>query len=168
MLLPVIMCLYGCPYSSPYKLDDEPTITTDDAILGHWETVITTDKGNQQPVKMMIGKKSEMEYAISFTGYLNDSKFSGYIKEDSIAGTAFISMINDLSFLNITINNQNFIARLIYEDNKLSLLPLAERFTAKYIRANAELRTVVEFHFKTRLYPVYDDASSLKAMVRVN
>lgn len=159
--------LYGCPYSSPYKLDAEPSVTTDDAILGNWETVITAEHSNEQQVKMSIGKKSEMEYSVSFTGYLNDSKYPGFMKEDSVSGTAFISMVNELPFLNISINGQNFIARMIYENNKLTLLPLAEKFTAKYVKTSAELRTVVEFHFKTRLKPEYDEASSLKEMVRV-
>lgn len=167
MSLPVMIMLYGCPYSSPYKLDAEPQMVTDDAILGNWETVINTEYSKEQQVKMSIGKKSEMEYSITFTGYLNDTKNPGYMKEDSVKGTAFISMVNDLPFLNISINGQTFIARMIYENNKLTLLPLAEKFTAKYVKTNAELRTVVEFHFKTRLQPVYDEASSLKEMVRV-
>ena len=167
-LAPIILILYGCPFSSPYKLDEEPGIYTEEILLGKWATMITTKDGTRQPVKMILGKKNDTEYSIDFTGYLSDLKPYRVIAYDSIKGTAFMSTVANRQFLNIEIKGQTYIAEVIYRNDKLSLLPLAEKFTAKYIKSNAELRLAVEVNIKTRVSPVYDETFCLWDMVRVN
>jgi hypothetical protein len=168
IILPCIFILYACPFSSTYKLDKEGSIYTESTLLGNWATMITTKKGKQLPVKMILSKKNDTEYSIAFTGYINDLLPYHVITNDTIKGTAFMSTIVGRKFMNVCIKEQTYIAEVILKDNKLSLLPLAEKFTAKYVLSNEELRLAVEIHVKTRISPVYDEQFCLKDMVRVN
>ena len=56
-LLPLLICLYGCPFSSPYKLDADPAEYADDQLVGNWATMVTTASGKEGPVKMSVRKK---------------------------------------------------------------------------------------------------------------
>ena len=76
-----------------------------------------------------------------------------HITSDSLTGTAFMSTVGGRQFLNIKINARVYIAELKFKDDKLSLLPLAEHFTAKMIFNSTDLRNSVEFHYKTRVHP---------------
>lgn len=166
-LLAVSLC--SCPYSSPYKLDDVPGIYVEDILLGKWATFVKksgTDR--EEPVKLILSKKNETEYNIAFTGYLDELRPFNIINADSVTGTAFMSTVGEIQFLNISIQSKIYIAELKYKNDKLSLLPLVEHFTAKMIANNAALRNSVEFHYKTRLRPMYDDDFCLKDMVKVN
>ncbi len=160
--------LLGCPYSSPYKLDKEPTIETDERLLGKWSASILTRNGKKESVTMLLNKKNEREYDICFTGYLRDLKPYRVITADTIKGSAYTSEVNNRQFLNIEVKGQTYISELIYKNNKLSILPLAEKFTAKYILSGEELRMAVEVHFKTRIWPVYDEPFCLKEMVKAD
>ena len=166
-LLTVLLC--SCPFSSPFKLDDNPSMYVEDAIIGKWATFVKkTGTEKEEPVKLILTKKNESEYNIAFTGYLDELRPYHITKGDSISGTAFMSAIGDRQFLNITIQSKVYIAELKFKDDKLSLLPLVEHFTSKMIFNNTALRNSVEFHCKTRLRPMYDDDFCLKEMVRVN
>ena len=166
-LLAISLC--SCPYSSPYKLDDAPGIYVEDILLGKWATFVKksgTDR--EEPVKLILSKKNETEYNIAFTGYLDELRPFNIINADSVTGTAFMSTVGETQFLNISIKSKIYIAELKYKNDKLSLLPLVEHFTAKMVSNNAALRNSVEFHYKTRLRPMYDDDFCLKDMVKVN
>jgi hypothetical protein len=162
-----MLLLSGCPYSSPYRLDNEPQLTIEKELLGKWAAMTETKRG-MQPVKLILSEKNNMEYDLAITGYIDDLRPYVAMPGDTIKGTAFTSMINNTTFLNIAISGQTYISKLTYLDNKLSILPLAEHFTAKYIKSGMQLRTAVEFHFNTRLKPIYDQSFCLKDMVRVN
>ena len=166
--IPLILILYACPFSSPYKLDKEPAIPVDEVLIGKWATMIPDKKGNSLPVKMILSKKNDTEYNIDFTGTFADLKMYNVVKEDSIKAVAFISNVADRQFLNIEIKGQTFIAAMVYYNDTLSLLPLLDGFTAKYIKSDSELRSAVEVHIKTRVYPRFDEQFCLREMVRVN
>ncbi len=166
--IPLIMILYACPFSSPYKLDKEPAIPVDEILIGKWATMISDKKGNLVPVKMIMSKKNDNEYHIDFTGNLYDLKMFNIVSDDSIKGSAFISNVIDRQFLNIDIKGQNYIAALVYYNDTLSLLPILDGFTAKYIKSDLDLRSAVEVHIKTRVYPRFDEQFCLREMVRVN
>ncbi len=169
LLFFLAISLCSCPYSSPYKLDDNPYINVDDLFLGKWATFINKEgAGKEEPIKLILSKKTETEYNIVLTGYLDELKSFDVMKSDSVKGTAFMSEIGDKQFLNITIKTRVYIAELKYKEDKLSLLPLVEHFTSKMIFNNTALRNSVAFHYKTRLHPMYDDSFCLKDMVRVN
>jgi len=166
-LLGVSLC--SCPYSSPFKLDDAPTIYVENDLLGKWAAFIKKEGvEKEEPVKLILTKKNETEYNIAFTGYLDELRPYNVIRSDSVTGTAFMSAIGNRQFLNITIKSKVYIAELKYKDDKLSLLPLVEHFTAKMILNNTALRNSVEFHYRTRVRPMYDEDFCLKDMVRVN
>jgi hypothetical protein len=164
--LSLLLC--SCPYSSPYLLDENPTIYVEDALLGNWALFFKKPGGKEVPIKMMLSKKSGTEYNIAFTGQMDELKPFKLVYRDSVTGTAFMSTVAGKQFLNITIKGTNYIAELKLKDDKLSLLPLAEHFTSKMVQNNSELRNCLEFHYKTRVHPIYDDDFCLYEMVRVN
>jgi hypothetical protein len=166
-ILSTLLC--SCPYSSQYLLDESPNIYVEDDLLGSWATFIKKPvSGKEEPVKLILSKKSETEYNIAFTGKLDELRPFKLVYKDSVSGTAFMSTVASRQFLNITIKGTNYIAELKYKDGSLSLLPLVEHFTGKMIQNNSELRNCVEFHYKTRVHAMYDDDFCLKDMVRVN
>lgn len=124
--------------------------------------------GKEVPIKMSLSKKTETEYNIAFTGQLDELKPFRVLYKDSVTGTAFMSTVAGKQFFNITIKGTNYIAELNMKDDKLSLLPLAEHFTSKMIQNNSELRNSLEFHYRTRVHPIYDEDFSLIEMIRVN
>ena len=163
----VMLC--ACPYSSVYKLDDEPTVYVDDALIGKWATFVMVPFGSRaEPVKMLLSRKSDFEYDIAFIGFQNELKPFRVLSGDSLKGSAFLSEVGGRRFLNINIKSQFYIAELKMKDDKLSLLPLAEHFTAKMIRNNLALRNSVDVHYKTRVHPMIDEDFSLVDMIRVN
>ena len=168
IFLAAILLLYACPFSSPYKLDKDALIPVDDVILGKWATRTMNKKGDMQPIKMMLTKKNDTEYNISFTGDLSDLKSYKIVTEDSIKGSAYMSIVADRPFLNVEIKGQTYISALIYKNDTLSLMPLKDGFTAKYIKSDEELRLAVKVHCKTRVFPMFDEQFCLIDMVRVN
>ncbi len=162
------LILYACPFSSPYKLDIDPSIPVDEALLGKWATIVPDKKGNAQPVKVILSKKNDTEYNIDFTGDLYDLKPYKVVTDDSIKGTAFMSIVANRQFLNIEIKGQTYITALIYRNDTLSLMPLADGFTAKYIKSDSQLRNALEVHVRNWEYPRFDEQFCLKDMVRVN
>lgn len=168
LILPFVICLYGCPYSSAYKLDSEPSLYADETLVGKWATMVNTYNGGEQPVKIIIDKLNDNEYGMAITGNLHFLAPYIKVKNDTIRCTAFMSIVADRKFLNIKTGSETFISQAICENNTLSLLPLAEKFTSKYIRSDRELRAAVEIHFRNRVKPVYDDEFCLWNLVRVN
>ncbi|HEX2683098.1 MAG TPA: hypothetical protein VHL77_04165, partial [Ferruginibacter sp.] len=165
--LTVSLC--SCPYSSAYNLDETPNIYVEEALIGSWSTFVKRPNSNrEEPLTMTLGKKTDTEYDISFTGYLDDLRRFKLVSSDSIRGTAFMSVIGGKQFLNININSRIYIAELRLESNKLSLLPLSDHFTNKMIFSSQALRTSVEVHYKTRVHPVLDDDFCLRDMVKRN
>lgn len=163
LLLPVVLC--SCPYSSPYSLDEQPGIYVEEALLGKW-TALVSRKGSsrQEVMHMYLGKKTDTEYDIAFSGDLNELR--RYVKSDSLKGTAFMSTVNDRQFLNIRINARIYIAELRFKNDRLSLLPLVEHFTSKMIFSSSALRNSVEVHYKTRVHPMLDEDFCLKDMIK--
>ena len=154
--LSVSLC--SCPYSSAYNLDDTPGIYVEDTLLGSWSTFVKRPGGKRaEPVTISFSKRTDTEYDIAITGYLNDLKPYMRITADSISGTAFMSTVNDRQFLNIRINSRIYIAELKFKDGTLSLFPLAEHFTSKMVLNSTALRNSVDFHYKTRVHPMVDD-----------
>ena len=161
--------LCSCPYSSAYNLDEEPGIYVEDALLGNWMAYIKNPGSNrEEPITLLLSKRTDTEYNIAFTGNLNDLRPFYFISNDSITGTAFMSTVVGKQFLNIKLNSRIYIAELRLKDDKLSLLPLAEHFTGKMIFNSEALRNSVDFHYKTRVHPILDDDFCLRDMVKVN
>lgn len=163
----IVLC--GCPYSSTHVLDETPGIYVEDALLGSWATFVKKPvSGKEEPVKLILSKKNDTEYNISFTGSLNELKPFRLIEKDSISGTTFMSTVGGKQFFNISIKDQIYIAEIIFKNGTLSVMPLSEHFTAKMIMTNADLRNSIFFHYKTRVLPLYDDEFCLRDMVKVN
>ena len=86
-LLSVLLC--SCPYSSPYLLDENPTIYVEDELIGNWATFVQKPaSGKQEIVKLILSKRSDTEYNIVFTGKLDELKPFKVLLRDSVNGTA--------------------------------------------------------------------------------
>lgn len=168
LLAPFVLGLCACPYSSSYKLDAEPGVMIDESFIGKWATFVANSSGNELPMKMIVDKKNDFEYNISFTGNIKDLKRYNVVKEDTVKASAFISEAASRRFLNVEIRGLYYIVEFIYKDDKVTLLPLSDHFTSRLVRNNNELKISLEQHYKTRLYPLYDDDFCLRQMMRVN
>jgi hypothetical protein len=165
--LSVSLC--SCPYSSAYYLDETSNIYVEDALLGKWVTFIKKSRSSrEEEIYLTLTKRTDTEYNISFTGSLDKLRPFKVLIADTLTGTAFMSTVGDHQFFNININSRIYIAELDLKADKLSLLPLAESFTAKMIFNSEALRKSVEVHYKTRVHPLLDDDFCLHDMVKVN
>jgi hypothetical protein len=169
LLFFLCVTLCSCPYSSAYYLDEKSNIYVEEALLGKWVALIKKPRNNRaEEVYLTLTKRTDTEYNISFTGNLNELRPLNVLIADTLTGTAFMSTVDERQFFNININSRIYIAELKLKDDKLSLLPLAESFTAKMIFNSAALRKSVEIHYKTRVHPLLDDDFCLHNMVKLN
>jgi hypothetical protein len=172
LLITCTIFLCGCPYDSPYNIDETASQNIDEVLLGKWATYIKksgdANHSKEEPVKIIFGKRTEMDYDIAITGYIEELKPFHVITNDSIKGTGYLSSVAGKQFLNAYINGRVYIAEVIKKGATLSILPLSEYFTSKLIKNSNELRTAVEFHYKVKLTPAYDPFFSLKNLQKVN
>ncbi|MBL7701412.1 MAG: hypothetical protein JNM14_04140 [Ferruginibacter sp.] len=169
LLFSLCITLCSCPYSSAYYLDETSGIYVEDALLGKWIALVKKPNSSREAeVYVTLSKRTDTEYYITLTGDLNDLRPFNVLVADSLTGTAFMSIVDERQFLNIRINAKNYIAELKLKDDKLSLLPLSEGFTAKMIFNSSELRKSVEVHYKTRVHPLLDDDFCLRNMTKLN
>ncbi len=169
LLCALSIVLWGCPYSSPYGLSEEFTEPVSADLTGNWATLVENKMESiTHPVKLIIAAKSDVEYTVTIYA---DKKlvqaFTG-IKTDSITGSGFTTTVYEKKFLNCSFMSKVFIAEIIEKDGKLNLLPLSEHFTNKMIRSSNQLRLAIEYHYKSRVKPYYDEDFLLKNLVRVN
>lgn len=168
LLFSLCTTLCSCPYSSAYYLDETSNIYVKDALLGKWVTSVKRlNSSREEEVFLTLSKRTNTEYYITLTGDLDALRPFNVLVADSLTGTAFMSTIDERQFFNIRINSRNYIAELKLKDGKLSLLPLAESFTAKMIFNSAALRKSVEVHYKTRVHPMLDDDLCLRNMTKL-
>jgi hypothetical protein len=169
ILSAMAVVLSACPYSSAYKLDDEPLQPIDESLLGKWAAFIKKSHTQKdEPIKIIFTKKTETMYNVAITGYIDELRPYIGFAADSIKGEGFLSVVANRTFLNLLINSKNYIGEVKRDNGGLSLLPLSESFTAKLVKSNSVLRMAVEVHYKTRVYPAYAPDFCLKNLVRVN
>ncbi|UEG50905.1 hypothetical protein LK994_05385 [Ferruginibacter lapsinanis] len=168
----VSVLLTACPYSSPYPLDESPQQSIDESYLGKWATMVTKiidDRHSKiEPVKVILTKKDDMEYNVAITGYIDEFVKYRIVTDDTIKGTAFLSTAVNKQFLNIDIAGRIYLAEVKKDDGTFSIYPLSDYFTNKMIKSTPALRNALEFHYKTRLNPSYDEDFMLKDLKRVN
>ena len=170
----VLLCivLWGCPYDSAYSIDEAPQQPIDEELIGKWASFVQRpsyqNEYTEAPVKIMFEKSTDMEYGVTITGYIDDLKRYRVCENDTIKGTAFLSLINNRPFLNTFIKGKVYIAEIKKEGNTLDILTLAEHFTSKFIKNSTALRTAIDYHYKTRTAPMYDDWFVLKNLQKVN
>ena len=144
----------------------------DESLLGKWATfIIKTDdagKSKEEPVKIIFEKRTDMDYDLSITGYLDELKPYHVITNDSIRGTAYLSVVAGKQFLNAYIHGKVYLAEVIKDGTTISILPLSEYFTSKLIKNSNELRTAVVFHCRVKATPAHDPMFSLRKLQKVN
>ena len=172
LLISLCILLWGCPYESPYAIDTEAQQPIDEYLLGKWAAMIPRPSDDrhyrEEPVKIIFEKRTDMEYDVAITGYIEELRRSRLITNDTIKGTAFLSVIDSRQFLNTFIHGKVYIAEVKQKDNTLDILTLAEQFTSKFVKNSDALRNAISVHYKTRSAPVYDDWFVAKNLQRVN
>ncbi len=172
LLFSLCILLWGCPYESPYGIDPEPQQYIDEELLGKWAAYVPRptyeSEYAESAVKIIFDKKSDMEYDVAITGYIDELKKYRVIENDSIKGTGFISIVDTREFLNVFIKGRMYIAEVKKENGSLSILTLAESFTNKFVKNCTVLRNAISVHYKTKPEPTYDDWFVAKNLKRVN
>lgn len=161
--------LYGCPYDSPYNLDESPLQNIDESLLGKWTTFMQQPASakhikREDSVSIIFSKRTDMDYDIAITGGLEELKPYHVITNDSIKGTAYLSEVAGKQFLNAYIHGRVYLAQVKKDSSSISIMPLAEYFTSKLIKNSRELRTAVEFHYMVRSAPGFDPHFCLKSL----
>ncbi len=163
-VLAVLLC--GCPYDSPYNLDEAPQENIDESLVGEWQAIVAKPSDDthtiEEPVTVIFAKRSDKEYDFAITDNISELKPYQVIVNDSIKGSAYITSLAGKRFLNAFVRGRVYLAELVIENHSISIYPLAEYFTSKFIKNSRELRTAVEFHYKMRLNPGYDQSFALK------
>jgi hypothetical protein len=172
LLFIVSIFLWGCPYDSPYGIDETAQENIDEDLLGTWTTFVkkpANDGENKaEPVQIIFSKNTEQEYGFAITGYLAELKPLHVLMNDTLNGSAYISKVAGRQFLNALVKGNMYIAEIKSDKNDLSVLCLSEHFTVKYIKSSAELRKAIEFQYKVSITPSYDDYFVLKYLQKVN
>jgi hypothetical protein len=159
--------LQGCPYYSPFKLDASPQNHINESILGSWQGDVVDEMGNHRVVNIRLSKKNDNEYDYFIWGAFQKKEKKKNETQDTIVGSAYISYLANRQFLNISFENKFYIAELKYESDELSILPLDESFSSRIIKSDEQLNKAVLFHYKSRLFPTYDETLSFKYMKRL-
>lgn len=171
-LLTLTVFLCGCPYDSPYNIDETPVQKIDESLLGKWATFIKKSVDDvhfkEEPVKIIFEKRTDTDYDIAITGYIEELRPYHLIANDSIKGIAYLSEVAGKQFLNAYIHGRVYIAEVVKDSTSISIFPLSEYFTSKLIKNSKELRTAVEFHYRVKLSPAHDPFFSLKKLQKVN
>ena len=171
LLIALAVLLTACPYQSQYAIDETPLLNIDENLLGSWAAMVPkpTNDGHfkEEPVKIIFFKKSDVEYDIKLTGYIDELKRYVPIQNDTITATGFISTIEGMMFLNVQINNTNLIAAVKNENKFLSILFLKDGFTPRFAKNASDVKKAIIYHYKTVAQPFYDDWLVLKNLQRV-
>ena len=172
LLFFVCVFLWGCPYDSPYGIDETPQQPIDETLLGKWAALVTrpsySNEHKEEPIKIIFEKRTDMEYDVAITGYIDELRRYRVIDNDTIKGIAFLSVINNRQFLNTTIKGKVYIAEIKKQENSIDILTLTEHFTSKFVKNSAALRIAIGYHYKTRITPMYDEWFVLKNLQKVN
>jgi hypothetical protein len=163
--------LFGCPYSSPYAINNPDTAEPiNQNLIGTWATFITDPvSNNPEPVKLIVTPNTNTEYNIALLGNMKLFAQITRLKVDTLKGTAVAATVLNKQFISCTMMGRVFIAEVkLKPDGMADVLPLSEHFTSKIIRNSTELKTMLELHYKSRANPMYDDDLALRDLVRVN
>lgn len=166
------MVLCGCPYESFYAIDAAPQQYIDEGLLGKWASFVARPSFENEyiesPVKIILDKRSDMEYNIAVTGYIDELRKFKVVENDTIRGIGFISVIDGRQFLNTLVRGKYYIAEIKRNDTSFSLLTLRENFTSKFVKNCTDLRNAINVHYKTKPEPAYDDWFVAKNLQKVN
>lgn len=175
--------LMGCPYYSTYTIDTNPQNQVNNQYLGKWQGALIDEQGEKKNVKLDISKIDDYYYEFLFHGQFFTKKKktkSCFIKrlfnkskkneplEDTICCSAFVSYVSNREIMNINLKGVNYYAEVLFENDLLTLLPISENFSSKVILSDMELREALEFHYKSRLFPYYDEPFCLRSMKKIS
>lgn len=176
-LLPFLLvfcCLFlwGCPYESSYPIDKEVQQAIDENLLGKWAAMVNRPayEGDhrEEPIKIIFEKRTDSIYDIAITGYLDDLLRRKLINEDTIKGTAYLSIVEKRQFLNAFIKGKVYIAEVIQKEHSMSILTISDHFTSKFIKNSESLRNALSTHYNTRPVPSYDEWFIATNLQKVN
>lgn len=173
ILLPLLsLLLLGCPYESPYGIDDTAQLPIDESLIGKWATFVTKPgfEGYQkdEAIKIIFSKESDNEYHIAITGYLKELNQMKLTENDSLQCSGYLSEVSGKRFLNVFFRGRMYIAEVKQDAKGLSILALATQFTPLFPKKSADLRAAIAHHYRIRPVPMYDEYFVLRNLQRVN
>ena len=148
--LSIVLC--GCPYYSPYPLENEPAETVNDSWLGTWQW---KSKETHETTFITLTRANDKEYSIAISGSVK--AFTSISLKDSIKAYGYTSKVDNMVFLNVFYNSRWYIVQVVEKNNSLSFLPLSEHFTSRIVTNSNMLKNAVSYHFKHRIIASYDD-----------
>jgi hypothetical protein len=165
----LLVLLTGCPFGSPYPLDDHPQVAIQDTLLGRWRTQIVNEYGKPMPVTMLLEKHDDFIYNITFSGYFSNPvrKIGKHPVEDSIQSMAFESVVEGHSFWNVAMGDKIYPVLFLYQDDQISLKPMNDHFTSFIIKSGNQLRERLTYHIRMRKKLDLDESFQLIRMTRV-
>lgn len=165
----LLVLLTGCPFGSPYPLDENPQILIQDTLLGRWKTTIMNEYAKPVPVTMLLEKHDDFIYNISFSGYFSNPvrTINKQAVEDTIASMAFESVVEGHSFWNVAMGDKIYPVLFQCQDDQISLRPMNDHFTSFIIKSSSQLRERLSYHIKMRQVLDVDESFQLIRMVRV-
>lgn len=181
-LLLYIFVLQGCPYTTTCVIDTNPQNQVNETYLGNWQGEMLDENGEKRTVKLDINKIDDYYYELLFHGkffsksktkkslfsFFRKKKKQIYPSEDTIRCSAYASYVTEREVFNVNVQGINYIAEISFKEDKISLLPIAEGFSSKVILSDFELREALEFHYKSHLFPSYDEPFCLRNMSKRN
>ncbi len=167
-LLSISVILSGCPYHSVYYLDPLPKEPIDEAWVGRWQGVVTDEVyGTRTLVDVDMTRSDELTYEIRFSGFFGRINKKRQPQRDTLMASAFISRVGDHTVLNVLSDETVFLVEVTYQEDRLSFLPLSDRFTSFIVKSDVQLRQLLAQHYRTRLFPAYDESFCLRNMTRM-
>ncbi|MFM7709464.1 MAG: hypothetical protein ACKO5C_00975 [Ferruginibacter sp.] len=163
------LLLTGCPFGSPYPLDDNPPMAIQDTLLGRWRTHILNEYGKSIPITMLLEKYTDSIYNITFSGFFSNPVRTIKKKavEDTISSLAFESTVEGHSFWNVAMGDKIYPVLFQYQDDHISLKPMNDHFSSFIIKSGAQLRERLTYHIRMRKKLDLDESFQLIRMTRV-
>ena len=159
ILFPLAVILSGCPYCSPYALDETVTNPITSQLLGTWQK----KSYPKDSTSVTFIKKAEGLYDIDVNYTDGVSEF--YDRHNFIG---FFSKINNGYLLNAfdTAEKKYIFIDIDLSGHKLTLRPISEDITKEQFTSSAQLRTFLEGLF-SRGAVTYDTDSEITDLVKV-
>lgn len=162
LLLAICFMCMGCPFGSPYALDEQPKEKIRSTLLGRWRW---TNEKDSVYYTFDINRKNDYEYRILIMGNLKTLIQTWAPERDSIAVSGFTTTVDGNLFMNVLSQTQYYLVHVKLEEGLLSLMPLSDQFSFAIIRNSQALKQLLSAYMKVNV-PFYDQQTIIKGLVR--
>ncbi len=175
--LPVIICLYGCPYEANVPLATRPAEAVDSNLVGYWYGIVKDGSDFFGIEALDITPRSDSTYSIIRYGKAIKGDI---ILPDTAHFTGYTSLVGDQRFMNIegtlvTVEPRGkkktevitqkifYLAAIQRSHDTLDVRTVTENFTARKTFGRAEdLSAMVNDLLNNKKQNIFDDQYNLK------